>query len=32
MEGPCAFPKKLTPISLYFVLSEISFKPPMDPD
>jgi hypothetical protein len=32
MEGPCAFPKKVPPISLYFFLSEISFKPPVDPD
>ena len=32
MEGPCAFPKKTPPILLYFFLSEISFKPPVDPD
>ena len=32
MEGPCAFPKKVPPIPLYFFLSEISFKPPVDPD
>jgi hypothetical protein len=31
MEGQCAFPKKVTSISLYFFLSEISFKPPVDP-
>ena len=32
MKGPCAFPKKVTSIPLYFFLSEISFKPPVDPD
>jgi hypothetical protein len=31
MEGPCAFPKKAPLISLYFFLSEISFKPSVDP-
>ena len=32
MEGPCAFPKKSTFNFIVLFLSEISFKPPVDPD
>ena len=32
MEGPCAFPKKSTFNLIVLFLSEISFKPPVDPD